>query len=83
MLETIGIILICIAAWLWTWGVLMADINGIASDDTANEEYRGDLAGTCLFAMIPLFWIASLFVTGFWEKGWRLSRRKSDDRGPA
>ena len=63
--------------FVWTWGVLNASVQGKYDAGLQNwrcESYRENLGISGLFAMMPPLWIASPFVTGFYENGWRLSK---------
>lgn len=39
------------------------------------KDYRGDLAFSVAISLVPLTWIITPFMTGFYEHGWRLQRR--------
>ena len=78
-----NIIAMSLALFIWNWGALNADTE--LSNDSASYyvkpdmheyicgRYRFDLSMTALFALLPPMWIASPFVTGFYEYGWRLA----------
>jgi hypothetical protein len=59
--------------FIWTWGALNADIENIFGCGESNDNYRQNLAVTCLFALMPPFWIEAPFMTGFYQHGWALS----------
>lgn len=39
-----------------------------------NKEYRYNLGITLMLSLIPLTWFLTIFLTGFYEKGWRIKR---------
>lgn len=65
---------------LLTAGALLADLQGEIRDDFdfrfAQENYRSQLGTAVLIALIPVTWVISPLMTGFYEHGWRLSRPK-------
>lgn len=65
-----------IVMWLWTWGTLCAEFQYMTEDpEFARSHYRLDVAASCGMALIPVFWILSPFVTGFYQHGWNLRSR--------
>lgn len=79
-MKFVIIIIVCVL-WLWTWGALMADLNSgwtakIYNDNERQEHYRRDLAVTCFLALLPVFWVLSPFITGFYQHGWRLKMQE-------
>lgn len=61
--------------WILTWSALLADIQSIGDKQFANEQYRRDLGIAILFALIPITWIVTPFITGFYEHGLQFGRR--------
>ncbi len=70
------IVAACVLAWIWTWGTLNAHMAAVGSTQKfVDDMYRSDLAATCALALVPIFWILSPFLTGFYENGWQLKKR--------
>ena len=66
------VVLLVTGAYVWTWGTLMAYFQSIEVPD----DYWSDLVVSAFFAIIPFAWIMAPFVTGFYQHGWTLSRKK-------
>ena len=77
MIYVIGAI-IYLAFALMTAGTFVADLQSIGSKQLADKHYRQNLAiciGIGLLPVIP--WFVAPFLSGFWEHGWTLKRRKN------
>lgn len=57
-------------------GALHADLMSITSEypDLQQKLYRSNLASSVGLSLIPLTWLLSPFLTGFYEHGWQLRR---------
>ena len=66
-------IIIYLSFWIWTWGTLLAYMQ--ASYPSLKEwKYRQDLSLSCGLSLLLTSWIVVLFLTGFYQNGWRLSK---------
>lgn len=57
-------------------GIINADFRGEFSDfryRCTAKDGRGHLAFSFGMAMVPIFWIISPFMTGFYQHGWTLN----------
>lgn len=57
-------------------GFLLADIQRRNKYTNGNRYYRSDLAASVGLCLIPITWLFTPFLTGFFEYGWTLSRPK-------
>lgn len=74
LLTALIVLIIAFPIQMWTWGTLNADMDhGRNGEAYCNQrENRETLAVSALFSLIPPFWIASPFMTGFYQYGWSL-----------
>ncbi len=66
---------IYLCLWLVTWPALLADLQFDRRDkESADRNYRHDLGVTMLWALLPPMWVATPFMTGFYQHGFQFGR---------
>ncbi len=66
------------------WGALNADMQYVyeGSPRIHADQYRRVTGSMALFAMLPIVWLMSPFMTGFYEHGWCLTRKQCHAEWP-
>lgn len=71
VLYGIGVF-VWIVGFLVSYPALFADLQHAISDvEFAKKRYRKDLGVSMFYALIPPMWIATPFVTGFYQHGFK------------
>lgn len=74
-MKKIGIGIVCLVMYIWTFGACVADTQNWFGVAYAQEHYRKDLGFCGGWSLLPPAWLLSPFVTGFYEHGWQITRR--------
>ncbi len=85
MRIAVGIVLY-LTIWIEVWGALNADLQYIYQGGNHQSlhayRYRHMTASTAGFALLPVIWPMSPFMTGFYEHGWCLTRKQCHAEWP-